>query len=62
MDSDKFLQTANESSARFVNYGVYFMLICCATSVISIIISLIYSFLKFGQANFEILYRGFKYV
>lgn len=57
LDSGKFMQKANERSAQTVKYGMYFILLCCVTAAIMMIISLFRSFLKFGYANIEILYR-----
>lgn len=59
LDSGKFMQKANERSAQTIKYGMYFMCICSITTAIMIIISLIYSFLKFGYANIAVLYRPF---
>lgn len=51
------MQKANERSAQFQKYGMNLILLCCVNTIVMMIISLIYSFIKFGYANTDVLYR-----
>lgn len=56
------MEEANKRSAMVQQFIDYFVGLCLVSNAIQMIGSLIYSFLKLGYANVDILFRPFRMV
>lgn len=57
IDFNGFMENANEKSAQVFKITNYFAGLCSISYIISAIVSLIYSYFKWGYANYESLYH-----
>lgn len=62
IDPEQIIQEANKRSEMIQKFIDCFVGLCLITTAIQMIGSLIYSFLRFGYANPDILYRPFRMV
>lgn len=60
MNSEDFIQKANKRSVQISKIGDYFIVLFFGCNLVTVIASVIYSYLKFGYANPDILYCAFR--
>lgn len=62
IDSEQFMETANKRSVQISNFADYFIVLFLGSNLLLTIMGIIYSYLKFGYANPDILFRAFRLV